>query len=110
MLSRRNVEYIAEVCGLKKPNIMFGGIQVILCGDFKQLSPVPYSLLHDQGEYCFNSHHFKGFHFIFLNEVKRQQELELIKCVEEVTSGQLSVETINFIRSLNRPLIDENSV
>ena len=48
------LEFICR--SLRDKEKVFGGIQLIFFGDFKQLKPVPNYLKYDAGDYCFNSH------------------------------------------------------
>jgi ATP-dependent DNA helicase PIF1 len=59
-------EYLALINGNRKP---FGGLQVLLCGDFCQLEPV-------NGEYCFISKTWSDLNLttIFLTKMIRQNE------------------------------------
>jgi ATP-dependent DNA helicase PIF1 len=59
-------EYLALINGNNKP---FGGLQVLLCGDFCQLEPV-------NGEYCFISKTWSDLNLttIFLTKMIRQNE------------------------------------
>jgi len=53
MLNDELFEKISNIlCHLRSSPFVFGGVQVILCGDFAQLPPV-------QGEFCFKSHYWK---------------------------------------------------
>ena len=49
---------LSEVCAVKNENVSFGGIQLVLCGKFHQLAPVPNPLCQEDGEFCFRSHQF----------------------------------------------------
>ncbi|XP_062616249.1 uncharacterized protein LOC134277961 [Saccostrea cucullata] len=107
MLSAAVFDMVEFVCRIgKKNNSVFGGIQVIGCGDFKQLPPVPNRRYQDDGQYCFQSvNFFSTFpHHINLHEVVRQSEPLLIKAVNELCDGEPSEETVQFLRSLDRSI------
>ncbi|XP_053379045.1 ATP-dependent DNA helicase PIF1-like [Mercenaria mercenaria] len=73
MLSKRVFEMVEYVCRhVKRSDLCFGGMQVIGCGDFMQLPPVPNKFLNDDGEYCFSSLLFDiAFpHHVHLTEVR----------------------------------------
>ena len=111
MSSQRTLEIVnrihMEVLGKKEP---FGGIQMILVGDFQQLKPVPSNF--DCGNLMFRSAIFDvSFpHRIELNVSMRQDagQEKLKKALDELRNGDCSVESEQFLQSLNRdfPSID----
>ncbi|CAG2255010.1 PIF1 [Mytilus edulis] len=82
---------------------------VIVCGDFKQLPPVPNQRL---GCYCLESDVFKNafVHHINLTKVIRQNEADLIKAVHELCDCSPSEETDALLKSLDRPLPDNTKM
>ena len=106
MLSKKVFDSLNEVCKLKNPNIPFGGLQLILAGDFTQLPPVPNQLYGEEGEFCFMSDQMDKVlpHRVVLTEVVRQSESKLITAIREVAVGNISPETETFLNSLSRPL------
>ena len=89
----------------------FGGIQLICAGSILQLPPVP-SLL-DPGLFAFQSKTFAVAlpHKIHLNMVIRQDEPKLIEAINQLCLGKPTNETIQLIKSLNRPIdIDGSTV
>ncbi|KAL3881826.1 hypothetical protein ACJMK2_028218 [Sinanodonta woodiana] len=106
MLSLKHFEQIEYVCKtIKHKDLYFGGIQVIASGDFFQLPPVPDPLTTDSGEYCFKSNIFAMVfgHKIVLDEVIRQDELDFIKAINDVSKGDIPEDTKNLILRLQRP-------
>jgi len=54
MLSAKLFEQLEMVCSVVSGNYkVFGGKQIVLCGDFFQLPPVPDPLHSDDGKFCF---------------------------------------------------------
>ncbi|XP_052248425.1 uncharacterized protein LOC127856329 [Dreissena polymorpha] len=108
MLSKKFFESLDQVCQIRNPDKLFGGIQLVLSGDFKQLPPVPNPLYAEEGEFCFQSELFTKVipHRIILREVVRQSEPHLIKAIKEAADGEMSIDSINFIKTLERPLTD----
>lgn len=88
---------------LTKP---FGGIQFIIVGEFLQLRPVPNIL--DAGEFMFKSTLFNRAiaHRFELKTLMRQNETDFtfVNCLREVRLGQCSVESLRFIKQLEREL------
>ena len=84
----------------------FGGMQVLLVGDFWQLKPVG-SLL-DPGKSIYDSELFDAVfpHKIELQTILRQQasELELRKALDQLREGNCNQETATYWKSLSRNL------
>jgi len=76
----------------------FGGLQLVLCGDFAQLPPVK-----AVGGFCFQSKCWnkviKPFNRIELVEVIRQSEGHFRKALGEIRMGEVSKETQDLLRS-----------
>ena len=85
-------------------NSIFGGIQVIGCGSFYQLPPVPSA--SDKGLFAFQSKCFmKVFpHKMHLNSVHRQNEMDFIRAINDLCEGTLSPRTHQLLLSLKRPI------
>ena len=112
MLSCKNFESIEYICRkVRNNNLLFGGLQVIASGCFKQLPPVP--SVNDTGKYAFESDLFKSVfpHRLLLKEIHRQKESDLIEAVQELCNGTPSERTNKLMKSLSRPLDnDEGAV
>ncbi|MDR3544016.1 MAG: PIF1 family ATP-dependent DNA helicase [Desulfosporosinus sp.] len=91
----------------RKNNSPFGGLQVILCGDFFQLPPVNKDKKRGGGrkkhqdetneKYIFQTdtwHNLIGKNILVLTEVFRQQEPEFRHMLEDFRYGNLSKESI----------------
>lgn len=100
------MESVEFLCRHLRGGECFGGIQVILCGDFYQLPPIKDDKYGDDGSYCLKSNFFEGMfpHVVHLQTVHRQSEALLIKSVGELEIGLPSQETNAFLASLIRPL------
>ena len=109
MLSCKLFEQVETVCSLKNQGILFGGIQIILSGDFYQLPPVRNSLYGDTGAFCFESDYFQ-FHTIILQEVIRQTDANFINVVNEAARGALSPNSVTLLGQLCRPIESNNFV
>ena len=100
MLSKKMFLCVSEVCCIKDETKLFGGMQLILCGDFYQLSPVHNTLYCDEGKYCFECD--------FFSTVVRQSDKNFVNVIQEVSRGCVSKETIDFIHNLDRHLEPQN--
>lgn len=97
MLDDFTFEIISNVLKLIKNNkLPFGGICMILVGDFCQLSPV-------NGDYCFKSEEWKKLNLqnIILKDIIRQQnDIEFQNILQEVRFGKCSISTFNKLQAL----------
>ncbi len=91
----------------------FGGLQLLLIGDLRQLAPVvrpdEWNFLspHYNSPYFFESTALKesGFYTVELRTIYRQQDPEFINILNEVRDGRASAETL---RALNRKYLPEH--
>ncbi|CAG2224499.1 unnamed protein product [Mytilus edulis] len=110
MVSSKVLNQVQVLCRqIRNSPDIFGNIQVILVGDFYQLPPVSNELYGDPGNLCFRLPWFESYfpHKINLHIVHRQDEHNLITCINELEVGDPSDESVAFLQSLNRPLQDE---
>jgi hypothetical protein len=82
MISAVILEQIECVCRVvKRSETLFGGIQMILIGDFKQLNPVPNVDYGHVGQYVFESKLFIAFsHIVQFHEIYRYVASERCTC------------------------------
>jgi len=106
MISKRTFESIKNVCGIKNPDNIFGGIQVIFSGDFFQLPPVPNKRYGDDGTYCFLSDHFESVfpHVVTLSENVRQNDELFVKVISDIYPGEFSECAYTFMNNVSKPL------
>jgi len=100
MMNAHFFELLEEVARIVKNNSLpFGGIQLILLGDFYQLPPVAKGL--EDNRFCFESERWEEVMYdkIVLTEIMRQKNMEFQKVLGEVRLGQMSDETIKTIQS-----------
>ena len=113
MSSQRMLEIVNRIHHKVFENdLPFGGVQMILVGDFLQLKPIPSSL--DPGNMMFNSDVFNTAfpHRVELNTVVRQdpEQLEYKSALRDLRYGNCSKNTEEFLRSLSRPIPDNQAV
>lgn len=107
MVSSRTLSQVSEVLSIKDSTLHFGGIQVILVGDFYQLPPVKDTKYSDSGQYCFENKLIHQFpHRVVLTKVERQSDPTLISACTEVSEGKISADTAKYIYTLNSTNID----
>jgi ATP-dependent DNA helicase PIF1 len=105
----------------------FGGIQLIVCGDFLQLPPIPKRKhdillmlnagktpedLHCDRGFAFQSKvwHDANFENVILDEVFRQKNRRFINVLHEIRQGRISDEADSFLARCNRPLPPRNGI
>ena len=107
MLSSAIFKQLEMVCRLaKKSELLFGGIQLIACGDFYQLPPVPNQMYGDNGDFCFQSEYWCEVftHHVNLEEVYRQHDADFVLAIREAAMGCLSDTSKTLLQKLNRPV------
>ena len=67
----------------------FGGIQVVLCGDFFQLPPVSSGPCNKEKQFAFEASAWKNgdFHVCYLHEQHRQGNDPLLTILNDIRSG-----------------------
>lgn len=110
MSSTRIFEIVNKIHHMvSQNNLAFGGIQVILVGDFLQLKPIPSPF--DEGKSIYLSELFdKVFpHRIELTEVLRQGEGEsrLKNLLDMLRNGECSEEAEEYVHSLERECMQD---
>lgn len=81
---------------IKKNDMAFGGIQVILVGDFHQLPPV-------ENDYCFASPIWKELRLssVILTEIIRQKDDDDLKTIlEEIRNENISEKSMEILKNL----------
>ncbi|EFN61107.1 ATP-dependent DNA helicase PIF1 [Camponotus floridanus] len=88
----------------------FGGIQLILCGDFFQLPPV--SKINDRAKFCFQSEAWQRcIHFNFeLQIVHRQKDEAFVKVLNSIRIGRVTDDIVNTLKETAKQHIESNGV
>ncbi|EPX71578.1 pif1 helicase Pfh1 [Schizosaccharomyces octosporus yFS286] len=89
---------------IRKDARPFGGIQLVLTGDFFQLPPVPDS--GKEAKFCFESNTWKTAldYTIGLTHVFRQKDEEFVNMLNELRLGRLSENSVRKFRFLSREI------
>lgn len=93
MISRKMIENIDTVLRyIRLSEKPFGGLQMILCGDFFQLPPVTKTPLPNTQKFAFMSPLWgkAGFKVCYLDEQFRQDQDDLASFLNEMRSGEIS--------------------
>ena len=112
-------------------NQPFGGIQLITCGDFLQLPPIPKSAykvkaakdafarqgksiagLHQDRGFAFQSKAWRnaGLEVIQLDQVFRQNNNSFVSVLHEIRFGKVSQESAKYLERCNRPLPPKDGI
>lgn len=97
MLHRRQLELVDEVLRyFRKSDDPFGGIQVVLCGDFFQLPPVSEYTEENHQRFAFMSPLWGKacFTVCYLTEQYRQNDNELHRILNEIRNGSVSNQSV----------------
>lgn len=96
MMSPRLFEKLDTIARrIRKKNEPFGGIQIILSGDFCQLPTV------DDNGFCFEALNWDEIikQTFYLDHIIRQSDTKFQKCLNEIRLGKCSKETIQILKS-----------
>ena len=113
MMSDKLIKYLDEVLQqVRQCSSAFGGLQVILIGDFFQLPPTKNKDNQDV-DYCFNSITWQKLNLstIYLTEVKRQNDKPYIDALNNIRTGVFNKKDIQIFENRNFPSdtrIDKN--
>ena len=97
MLSARLFDALELISrSLRNDTRVFGGLQLVACGDFFQLPPLPNS--YDVGLFLFESQKWKTVfsHMMILTIVVRQSEERLIHFLNDLREGRCDDESSLF--------------
>ncbi|XP_077998932.1 uncharacterized protein LOC144451879 [Glandiceps talaboti] len=105
MISSQTFNLINDVLqSIRSSTEVFGGMQIVACGDFKQLPPVRSP--HDNAEYCFTSELWNRTftHTTILKTIYRQNDPQFINILTEISNGQCSKENRELLKNRTKPL------
>ncbi len=100
MLHRRQIEMVNRVLQHFKGSFEpFGGIQVVLSGDFFQLPPVSRNEETNSQKFAFMSNAWVDakLHVCYLTEQHRQSDINLNQVLNEIRTGKVSKQSIHIL-------------
>ncbi len=95
MLHPHQLDLVDRIARCMLENKPFGGMQVVLCGDFFQLPPVTSGRMMDEKKFAFESAAWEQgeFHVCYLSEQHRQQNDPLHQILNDIRSGKAGEHT-----------------
>lgn len=97
MLDAKTFDYIDTVLKVARNDIRpFGGIQLLLFGDFFQLPPVD-----KENGFCFHSNSWSELNLktVFLEKIYRQQDEKFIRALSNMRTNSLTADDIELFQS-----------
>jgi ATP-dependent exoDNAse (exonuclease V) alpha subunit len=101
MLDADRLSLVDRVCReIRDPFLPFGGIQVIVCGDFFQLPPINDGIEEKAG-FAYDSPAWKKAHFkvCYLKKQFRQDDKEFINILNAIRSNKANAKTLEKINT-----------
>ncbi len=108
MLDADRLDAVEQVCrATKDPFLPFGGLQVVLCGDFFQLPPVSKGKQHVR--FAFEGAAWQAMHLkvCYLEEQYRHEDDRLKRLLNAIRSGMVNDETYAILEERVRALQSE---
>lgn len=108
MLHKRQFQMLDEALRYIRDSLEpFGGLQIVVCGDFFQLPPVEKKDVPSKERFCFMSPAWvqASFQVCYLTKQYRQSENELTKILGEIRQQNISETTIDL---LQKKVVDAN--
>jgi len=110
MLHREQLDSIHQVLSFCLDNPQaFGGLQVVLCGDFFQLPPIGKYRERSSDKFAFmsNSWQYADFKVCYLTEQFRQSKNDLSSILDEIRAAQISDRSIKLLRNASKTEFNE---
>jgi ATP-dependent exoDNAse (exonuclease V) alpha subunit len=110
MLDAKRFDLVNRVCkAFKNNSLSFGGMQIVLCGDFFQLPPVSDDE-NNPAEFAYKSKSWKeaGLRVCYLGKHYRQKDKSFIRALSDIRNSTVGQPAVTAIRSrLNEKLGDD---
>lgn len=106
MLHHFRLDMVEWICrSMKRSDLPFGGMQVILCGDFFQLPPVSRGLSVEadgvlDSEFAYKAESFLSSRFTicYLEEQHRQKDNVYLKILNEIRQNKVTNKTVELLK------------
>jgi ATP-dependent exoDNAse (exonuclease V) alpha subunit len=113
MMHGYRLDMIDRVCkAFKRNELPFGGIQLVVCGDFFQLPPVTREISEDDATHSpYTSSSWKNANFTvcYLTEQHRQNDMEFLDVLNGIRTGKIDERVLAPLRTRYKKQI-ENSL
>lgn len=109
MLHAKQLNLVNQVLKyFKDTDEAFGGIQVIVAGDFFQLPPVGKSSDNNRDKFAFMSEAWLDaqFNICYLTEQHRQQDNQLDQILNEIRQGQVSAQSFQLLQQTKNQTLE----
>lgn len=113
MLHSKQLEMLDQILKYcRDSNEPFGGIQLIVCGDFFQLPPVEKNVDSGAKKFCFMSSAWvsAGFSICYLTKQYRQNSDVLTDILNEIRSNSVTEESLKLIAETKDNLLDGGDI
>ncbi|MES3004536.1 MAG: AAA family ATPase [Patescibacteria group bacterium] len=111
MLHHFRLDLIEWICRqMKRSEKPFGGMQIILCGDFFQLPPVTRGE-RSESEFAYKAEAwlYSKFTICYLEEQHRQKDKEYLSILNEIRKSKVTNRTVELLKSrLNKDIENQN--
>lgn len=100
MLHAYRLDMVDEVCkAFKRSTKPFGGMQIVMCGDFFQLPPVTRG--DEDGSFAYKSDiwYKANLNICYLEEQHRQSDDKMLKILNDIRTNTVTQETIDYLET-----------
>ncbi len=99
MLHAYRLDMVDRICkAFKQNSLPFGGMQVIMCGDFFQLPPVSRNNEGDSFVYKSEIWNNMDLKICYLEEQHRQQDRAFLRVLSDIRTNNVDEDTVNYLR------------
>jgi ATP-dependent DNA helicase PIF1 len=109
MLHAHQLDIVNSICKkFKEPFLPFGGLQVILCGDFFQLPPI--TRFGEEAHFVYQSEAWEEMapKICYLEEQHRQEDRQMLQILSDIRSRSCDEKTRSLLSSRENKIIKNN--